>query len=199
MMKGLKLAAPMPEAIARGGAHDVHRRMVGYPSCRPAGSFTIRPAARCATPPGAGVRSAGAARSTAGADNAVWLSRDIEACRLWTIVGRWRLVRSRRVTQHRDEFAAEKGYRIVEPDRTADASRRLRSARRTETVCAACGSPALSTPTLCERCRVLNNLRVNARSDRLAAAGLCIACGRASRVIGGTRCVICRDKRRRRA
>ena len=41
MMKGLKLAAPMPEAIARGGAHDVHRRMVGYPEL-PAGPARSR-------------------------------------------------------------------------------------------------------------------------------------------------------------
>ena len=33
---GLKLAAPMTEAVARGGAHDVHRRMVGQPD-RPRG------------------------------------------------------------------------------------------------------------------------------------------------------------------
>ena len=129
----------------------------------------------------------------------MFLAVDIEAVRLLTIIARWRLIDRRRVTKHKDEFAAERGYRIVEPDRTADARRRLRSARRAETVCTACGSPRLATGTLCTRCRVLNNARVNARSDRLAAAGLCIACGRAPRVVGGTRCVICRDKRRRRA
>ena len=172
----------------------------GIPSCRPAGWFTIRPAARPVTPNGAGVQSVPSGARTAGADNAVFPRLDIEALRLLTIIAAWRQIDRRRVTKHRDEFAAERGYRIVEaPDRTTEASRRLRADRRSQTVCAACGSPRLATGTLCTRCQKLNNARVNARAERLAAAGFCTKCGRAPRVIGGTRCVRCRDKRRRRA
>ena len=165
----------------------------GIPSCRPAGSFTTPPAARRATLTGAGVRSAGGERNTAGADD-VWRHRDAEALRALELVAIRRLIGATRGLPNAP--SDWDGWSIIDPN---DEKKRY-AARRAAGLCTRCGQhPPRPGRKLCETCAAAASVRSLELRVRRRGAAICIQCGAAETTGGHARCETCRRDVRNRA